>query len=131
MDFVARCMVGGTSGTCRCESVIIQRGGVRNQMVRRASDRMRSTPSERESMSVRSALGFRLALAIVGLLILGTVAVVAFAWNDPPFDLVVLGSACAFLAIVALIDIVVVLLRLRATKQNLARHETPPDIGAT
>ncbi len=71
-------------------------------------------PVEIEPVMARSALTFRLPLAVFGLVLCTIGAVVSFAWNDPPFDIIVLGSGCVLLAMVALIDIVVVLAR-RAT----------------
>lgn len=98
-------------------------------MVREESKRRQNRQSENRSMSGRSAIKFRLALAIVALLVLGTTAVVTFLLNDPPFDMVVLGSACAFLAIVALIDIIVVLIRIGTSEQNALHQKAPHDIG--
>lgn len=98
-------------------------------MVRRGSKRTANNSSGPEPMSGRGAIKFRLALAAFALLILGTTAAAAFLWNDPPFDLVVLGSACAFLAIVALIDIFVVVIRLSTSEQNTLHQKAPRDIG--
>ena len=69
--------------------------------------------SGREPVVARSALKVRLPLAVFGLLTCALGAAVAFVWDDPPFDIIVLGSACVLLAVVALIDIIVVLVRLR------------------
>lgn len=76
----------------------------------------RSRPSGREPVVARSALRLRLPLAVLGLVVSTAVTIVAILWNDPPFDIVVLGSGFALLAVVALIDIIVVLIRLRETE---------------
>lgn len=88
-------------------------------MTRRRSIRRRNG---REPVSTRSALRFRLLLATFGAVLSIAVAVIAFSWEDPPTDVVVLGSGFAMLAVVALIDIIVVLVRMGTDETEVARR---------
>lgn len=69
-------------------------------------------------MNARSALRFRLLLAVFGFFVSATAAIAVILWNDPPFDIVVLGAGCAVLAVVACINIFVILVRLRVSKST-------------
>lgn len=70
-------------------------------------------PAGREPLVARSTLRLRLWLATFGLVFSVAVAAAALLWENPPIDVVILGSGFAVLAVVAAIDIVVVLVRMR------------------
>lgn len=86
-------------------------------MVRRGSSRTtRSRPSGSEPVVARSALRLRLPLAVFGFVVSAAVVWAAIMWDDPPLDIVVLGSGFGLVAVVALIDILVVVIRLHTSE---------------
>ncbi|MBC7596872.1 MAG: hypothetical protein H7288_23620 [Kineosporiaceae bacterium] len=66
-----------------------------------------------EPLSARSPLHLRLVLSAFGALILTSGAVYAFSRSDPAPGLVFLGGVAAVFAIVAFIDLYVIIARLR------------------
>lgn len=86
-------------------------------MPRPRYDRPRN-PSGMEPIVARSALRLRLPLAVFGFIVFSAVTAAAVVWDHPPFDIVVLGAGCAVLAVVALIDIFVVLFRLSQRRSS-------------
>ena len=66
-----------------------------------------------EPLSARSPLHLRLILSAFGALILTSGAVYAFSRSDPASGLVFLGGVAAVFAIIAFIDLYVIVARLR------------------
>lgn len=74
---------------------------------------MRTHRSGNEPLSARSPLHLRLILSAFGALVLTFAAMYAFSRSDPASGVVFLGGLAAVFAIVALIDMYVIVARLR------------------